>query len=183
MTAPPIASRALAIVHTAIFDAGIAALDAKIAYDSVSPITAIRFLFKGKKIFAWGGAGQGTKLINGEDQNPYISTPPFAEYVSGHSTFSAAASETLKLFTRSDSYNDSITISKGLSVIEAGITPKKDITLSWKTFTKAANQAGISRRLGGIHFKDGDLEARKMGRKIGKAVFEKATAFIEGTAQ
>ena len=67
MTAPPIASRALAIVHTAIFDAGIAAWDAKIAYDSVSPITAIRFLFKGKKIFAWGGAGQGTKLINGED--------------------------------------------------------------------------------------------------------------------
>ena len=171
------------ILANAVFDAGIAAWDAKITYDSVRPITAIRFLFKGKKIFAWGGTGEGTKLITGEDWNSYISTPPFAEYVSGHSTFSAAASETLKLFTGSDSYNDSVTISKGSSPIEAGITPKKDVTLSWKTFTEAANQAGISRRYGGIHFKDGDFEARKMGRKIGKAVFEKATAFIEGTAQ
>ena len=171
------------ILANAVFDAGIAAWDAKIVYDSVRPVTAIRFLFKGKKIFAWGGAGQGTKLINGEDWSPYISTPPFAEYVSGHSTFSAAASEALKLFTGNDSYNDSVTIPKRSSSIEAEITPKKDIILSWKTFTDAANQAGISRRYGGIHFKDGDLEARKMGRKIGKAVFEKATAFIEGTVQ
>ena len=170
------------ILNNALFDAGIAAWDAKITYDSVRPRSAIRFLFKSKNVVAWGGPREGAKLIKGENWNPYITTPPFAEFVSGHSTFSAAASQILQLFTRSNNYNNSVIIPRHSSDIEPGTTPKKDITLSWRTFTEAANQAGFSRRLGGIHFKDGDLEGRKLGSKIGEIVFEKATTFIEGTA-
>ncbi len=168
------------ILDNAVFDAGIAAWDAKITYNSIRPISAIRFLFNGKKVLAWGGAGQGTKEINGEEWNPYIITPPFAEYVSGHSTFSAAAAETLKLCTKSDRYDDSTSFDIGTSSIEKNSTPKRKITLRWRTFSEAANEAGISRRYGGIHFLDGDLEGRKLGKKIGREVYSKANSYING---
>ena len=167
----------------ALFDAGIAVWNSKRVYDSERPITAIRFLFKGKNIRAWAGANQGTKVIKGETWNSYIGTPAFAEYVSGHSTFSASSAEILKSFTGSDHFDDSATVALGTSVIEAGNTPKKDVILSWKTFSQAADEAGLSRRLGGIHFKDGDFQARKLGRKIGALVWEKAQSYFNGTAK
>jgi hypothetical protein len=60
--------------------------------------------------------------------------------------------------------------------------PSADVTLSWATFEDAATEAGLSRRYGGIHFKDGDLASRKMGRQIGRLVWEKSQAYFDGTA-
>ncbi len=78
----------------AIFDAGIVAWDNKRAFDSVRPITAIRYLFQEEEVVAWGGPFHGTKVINGDAWIPYqastFPTPPFQEYSSGHSNFSAA---------------------------------------------------------------------------------------------
>jgi hypothetical protein len=151
----------------ALHDAGVAAWDAKRAFDSVRPQSAIRFLFAEDKVCAWGGPGQGTTLIKGEDWQPYLPTPPFAEYVSGHSTFSAAAAEVLRHFTGSDAFGASATVPAGSSRIEAGSTPAADITLHWPTFSAAADQAGRSRRYGGIHFRDGDLVGRALGHLVG----------------
>lgn len=169
------------ILANAVFDASIAAWDAKVAYDFIRPISAIHFVFNGKQIKAFAGPGNGTQVINGETWKPYISTPAFAEYVSGHSTFSAASAEVLTLFTRSPFFGDSVTIASGSSTVETG-TPSKDVVLKWKTFKQAADEAGLSRRLGGIHFLSGDFEARKLGKKIGRKVFNKAQSFIDGTA-
>ena len=103
--------------------------------------------------------------------NPYqattVVTPPFSEYFSGHSTFSAAAAEVLKRFTGSDTFGASVTIAQGTSNVEPGLVPAADLTLEWKTFSDAADEAGISRRFGGIHFADGDMAGRKVGRRIG----------------
>jgi hypothetical protein len=83
----------------ALFDASISVWDCKRVIDYVRPITAIRFLFRNQRVRAWAGPGQGTKLIYGETWQPYqvssFVTPPFGEYVSGHSTFSAASAEVL----------------------------------------------------------------------------------------
>ena len=84
----------------ALLDASIACWDAKRAYDSVRPITAIRFLFAGREVLAWGGPGLGPRRIKGEEWRPYLTTPPFGEYPSGHSTFSAAAAAVLARFHR-----------------------------------------------------------------------------------
>lgn len=171
-------------VTNAVLDAGIAIWEAKRAYDSVRPVTAIHFLYKGKKVKAWGGPGQGTIIINGEDWQPYqaptVVTPPFAEYVSGHSGFSAAGAEILKRFTGSDACGWSHTQPAGSSKFEPGLVPATDITLSWKTFTDAANQAGMSRRYGGIHFPDGDVRGRAMGRLVGAQVWNRTQAYITG---
>ena len=101
-------------------------------------------------------------------------TPPFPEYISGHSTFSAAGATVLRLFTGSDMFRDSVTFPPGSSKIEPGLTPSSPVTLQWPTFSAAANQAGISRRYGGIHFKAGDLTGRAVGQIVGYEVYNKA---------
>jgi hypothetical protein len=170
----------------AIFDAGCCAWDNKLAFDSVRPITAVRWLFRGRTVSAWGGPGMGARLIRGEDWLPYqptsFPTPPFAEYSSGHSNFSAAGAEILRLFTGSDRFGGSATIPRGSSRVEPGLVPARDTTLEWATFSDAADEAGISRRYGGIHFRQGDLDARATGRAAARRCFEAAKSYFDGTA-
>jgi hypothetical protein len=172
-------------LNNAAMDAGIAAWEAKRYYDYVRPISAVRHLKADRRIRAWAGPGQGTGFINGEDWMPYqpvtFVTPPFSEYVSGHSTFSAASAEILKSFTGSDAFGHSVTIRAGSSVVEPGVVPSRDVVLRWATFTDAADEAGISRRYGGIHFRDADIEGRAMGRAIGRLVWSRAVGYFNGT--
>ncbi|MBA2727552.1 MAG: vanadium-dependent haloperoxidase, partial [Parachlamydiaceae bacterium] len=161
-------------LNNGLMDACIAAWDSKRAFDSVRPISALRFLYNGVLIKAWGGPGQGTQTILGQNWLPYLPSPSFPDLVSGHSAFSASAAEILKLFTRSDFFGDSATVLAGSSFVEPGYAPTRDVKLFWETFSDAANEAGISRRFGGIHFKDGDHQGRKLGKKVGKAAFRLA---------
>ena len=172
-------------LNNAMFDAGIVAWDNKTAFDSVRPITAIRHRYHGVKVRAWGGPYQGTKLIAGEDWLPYqmlssFPTPPFAEYASGHSNFSAAAARVLELFTGDNDFGMSVTLPAGSSKVEPRAVPAKDVTLSWPTFADAADEAGLSRRLGGIHFRQADLDGRATGRRCGNDAWAKAQRFFRG---
>jgi hypothetical protein len=96
----------------AMLDARIAAWDAKRAYDSIRPVTAISVLYRGKKIRAWGGSGKGTIEMDGAQWIPYqpatFPTPPFPDYVSGHSAYSAAAARILALWTSSERFGESV---------------------------------------------------------------------------
>jgi len=172
-------------LSNAILDAGIAGWDNKAHFDYVRPITSIRSQFLGQKIKAWGGPGKGTQEINGEDWIPYgpptFRTPPFAEYTSGHSVFSTAGAEILKRFTGSDTFGHSVTIKAGSGGYEPGV-PAADLTLSWSTFTIAADQAAMSRRYGGYHFEQGDVDGRTLGRNVAGAVWVKAQSLFNETA-
>ena len=173
-------------VTNAMMDAGIAVWDCKRVYDYVRPITAIRFLMSGKQILAWGGPFRGAQLMQGEQWQAYQTgaqpTPAFPEFSSGHSAFSAAAAEVLRSFTGSDAFGESVTVKAGSSGVEPGLVPASDVVLTWATFTEAADQAGMSRRYGGIHFKEGDLQSRAMGRLIGAQAWAKAKTYFNGTA-
>jgi len=170
----------------ALLDAGIETWYLKRTYDYVRPITAIRELFAGRRIRAWGGPGRDDQLIDGAQWQPYqeatVVTPPFAEYPSGHSTFSAAAAEVLRRCTGSDAFGATATIEAGSSHIEPGRVPAGDVTLHWDTFSAAADEAGVSRRYGGIHFRQGDLVGRAVGRRVGARVWRLATAYRNGAA-
>ena len=168
------------------FDASIAAWDTKRFYDNERPITGIRYLKRGQTIMAWAGPYQGTQPIPGETWTPYfrpdVITPPFPDHVSGHSTFSAASATVLAAFTLSDRFGASATVRAGSSLIEPGATPSVDITLSWATFSDAAEEAGLSRRYSGIHYESADVDGRTMGRKVGAAVTLTALGYILGIA-
>jgi hypothetical protein len=166
-------------------DASICCWDNKRFFDSVRPITAVRYLFRGQPVRAWGGPYRGTRVIDGAAWIPYqastFPTPPFPEYSSGHSTFSAAGAEILRLFTGSDRFGGSVSFAAGSSKFEAGAVPAADLTLSWSTFSEAAHQAGLSRRYGGIHFEQGDLDGRATGRVVAKQAWAKAQTLINGS--
>ncbi len=174
------------MLTNALLDTSIAVWDAKRTYDYIRPISAVHFLYAGKRVRAWGGPYKGTRLIDGSTWIPYqplnVVTPPFPEYVSGHSGFSAAGAEVLKRFTGSDALGATYNFAARTSTVEPGSVPSSDVRLYWATFTQAADQAAISRRYGGIHFCRGDLEARRMGRNIASIVWTKAQAYIAGVS-
>ncbi|WP_246035328.1 vanadium-dependent haloperoxidase [Dictyobacter kobayashii] len=175
------------IQSNAVFDAGIACWECKRYYNSVRPITAVRYLYNGQQITAWGGYNQGTQTIDGGQWLPYqesfVVTPPFPEYVSGHSTFSAAGAYCLQQATGSDTFGNSYTAAAGSSLIEPGFAPTQSVTLSWPTLSAAAAEAGISRQYGGIHFNQGDQDGRILGKQVATAVWAKAVGYISGKIQ
>jgi hypothetical protein len=170
------------VLGNGMLDASIAVWECKREYDLARPVTAIRFFYGGKPVRSWAGPGRGTALMDGAAFVSYIPTPPFAEYVSGHSTFSAAGAEILRRFTGSDNFGAAVTVPARSSTIEPEITPAVPVTLSWATFSEAADEAAVSRRYGGIHFESGDLEGRALGRKVGAVVWTRALMYLYGTA-
>jgi hypothetical protein len=55
--------------------------------------------------------------------------------------------------------------------------------LRWESFSDAANEAGMSRRYGGIHFRIADLAGRELGRMVAAKAWEKAQAYFNGAAK
>jgi hypothetical protein len=169
-------------VSNALFDAGIAAWNAKRRYDFIRPVMAVRTVKAGTTIRAWAGPGAGSQFIPADRFQSYIPTPSFPDYVSGHSTFSAAAGRVLRLFTGSDSLNMSTTIAAGSSSVEPNLTPAKATRLAWSTFANAAQEAGESRMIGGIHFRDANRDGITLGTSVGSNAWSKAQTYISGIA-
>ena len=199
------------LIGNAVFDAGIAAWDAKRYFDSSRPISAIRCLYAGQNVQAWAGPYQGVKTVDGGSWKPYqesnFVTPPFSEYVSGHSSFSTAAAAVLSNFFGSPNWigPNSVTVGTGESLFEpritdvtnpryvAGVTdvansgyntmgysPRAPVTLTWSTWSQAAQEAGISRIYGGIHIQDGNVDGQNLGSTIGEAVWDRASDLFAG---
>ncbi|WP_189683217.1 DUF6851 domain-containing protein [Salibacter halophilus] len=113
-------------------------------------------------------------------QRPTFVTPPFAGYVSGHSTFSSAAAEVLTQMTGDPFFpggmgtfdapqNDFLHFEEGPSV---------DIQLEWATYKDAADECSLSRIWGGIHPPVDDIDGRKMGMDIGDLAITKADEYV-----
>ena len=127
----------LARLGIAEADAFIGCWQAKYVYDTVRPITYIR------------------RVID-PTWDPIVNTPPFPEYPSGHSTQSAAAAAVLTaIFGDNFAFDDATDESDGL--------PPR----SFPSFWDAANQAGISRLYGGIHYRAAIDRGLDQGRCIG----------------
>ncbi|HYB97840.1 MAG TPA: vanadium-dependent haloperoxidase [Candidatus Limnocylindrales bacterium] len=145
-------------------------------------------------ILAWGGNPAnpdtqyaGADWIRAIDWVPYqLSTfvsPAFPGYVSGHSTFSRAAAEVMTAITGDSFFPGGIHevhVPEGGLAFEAG--PAEDISLQWATYFDAADDAGISRRLSGIHVWADDYAGRTMGAAIGQDAWLLAKQFFDGTA-
>jgi hypothetical protein len=181
------------LIGNAMLDASIAAWYQKFfgvwpnttkKYDFVRPITAIRKEYEGQTIHgAWLGPNNGFGDVSGEKWLPYqalnVVTPPFPEYVSGHSTFTSAGSTMLAQFNGGDAFGASVIIPAHSSKYESN-TPATAVTLTWATFTDAANDAGMSRRWGGIHFYTGDVHGRGLGQQVATKVWGTGQNYIKG---
>ena len=176
-------------LSNALLDASIATWNSKRVNDSVRPITFIRQTYAGKTIKGWAGPGKGVVQMDGSNWIPYQEpgsvTPPFPEYTSGHSGFSAASAQVFTRFAGTDVFKAalSVTVPAGTSTIEPKLVPKDALTLTFKSFMDAAESAGESRLYGGIHFGQADVNGRAMGAQVGDTVWAKASTYFNGTAE
>lgn len=98
------------------------------------------------------------KVIDPE-WRPYIQTPPFPSYTSGHATISAAAAEAMTAhFGDNLSFTDT-------SLLEFGIKSREI-----KSFRSAAAEAAMSRLYGGIHYRFDNENGTEAGRRLGKLI-------------
>lgn len=104
-----------------------------------------------------------TYIREGIDPNwePLIPTPPFPEYPSGHSTQSAAAAEVLTAALGAVPFDDSTSVTIGHKVRR------------FESFRVAAEEAGMSRIYGGIHYPSGNVSGRELGSCIGSKVVQR----------
>lgn len=113
-------------------------------------------------------------------QRPSFVTPPFAGYVSGHSTFSRAAAEMMTLLTGSKYFPGGMgefhAAQNEFLVFEEG--PSVDVTLQWATYIDASDQCSLSRIWGGIHPPVDDVPGRLMGMEIGPQAFMHADSYF-----
>ena len=135
------------------------------------------------KVRAWRGPDQvadpatdaaGVGWILAENwwpyQRPSFVTPPFAGYVSGHSTYSRAAAEVLTALTGNPFFPGGMSAfpvpANDFLVFERG--PSVDMTLQWATYRDAADQCSLSRIWGGIHPPADDIPGRLIGQRVGR---------------
>ncbi|MEN9785023.1 MAG: hypothetical protein RLZZ299_287 [Pseudomonadota bacterium] len=131
----------------------------------------------------------GVGWVRAREWMPYqrrtFVTPAFPGFVSGHSTFSHAAAEVLSGFTGSPYFPGGL----GTFVARAGAYlvfedgPSADVQLQWATYADAADQAGQSRRWGGIHIAPDDFGGRRLGAQVGTLALDAALPWFEGTAR
>lgn len=111
-----------------------------------------------------------TLINNNIDENwePILQTPPFPEYVSGHSVVSGSAATVLtSIFGDNFSFLDDTELPYGLPV------------RSFKSFNAAAQEAAISRMYGGIHYRAAVEIGLEQGINVGGLVVERLTLTSE----
>ncbi len=131
---------AYAITSIAFFDAFIRGWEEKYKSNYVRPETAIN------------------KHVD-QEWRPYIQTPPFPSYVSGHATNSSAAAETMTSW-----FGDQLSFTD-TSLLEFGIANREI-----KSFRAAAAEAAMSRLYGGIHYRFDNDEGLKVGKQVGELI-------------
>ena len=189
------------VASNAILDASIATWDAKYVYDYVRPITALRALGD-TPISAWRprslpvvlaystpeakadaeyavAVPAGLGEVRAADWEPYLPTPPFPGYVSGHSVFTAAWARAMELAMGKPDFNFKKTVRR-LYVEQRELA--QPVTLSYPTFAAAAEAAGISRIWAGVHWPADNERGQELGRKVGENVWRRAQQFVLGTA-
>ncbi|MFD1063814.1 FG-GAP-like repeat-containing protein [Winogradskyella litorisediminis] len=148
------------------------------------------------KLYTWRGHDfitdpttdvAGVGWILAEDWYPYqrptFVTPPFAGYVSGHSTFSRAASEILTKLTGDPFFpggvGEFVAKKDEFLVFEKG--PSVDVTLQWATYRDASDQTSLSRIWGGIHPPADDLPGRFIGQEVADDAFAFAVPYFQAS--
>ncbi|NLF38309.1 tandem-95 repeat protein [bacterium] len=151
-------ARLFALLNVAEADAGIMAWDAKYHYNRWRPIAAIRE----------ADTDGNPDTVQDAGWTPFVTTPAFPEYVSAHSSFSAAAAGILSGFFGTDSF---------VFAVQEYMNP--NMVRYYGSFSEAANEAGVERVWGGIHFSYGNEQGLAAGYAL--AGYVHSTRMIPST--
>jgi hypothetical protein len=140
-------ARLFALLNMAGADAFIACWDAKFTYNQWRPVTAIRE----------ANLVGNPQTIADPNWTPLLVTPPFPDYIAGHTTYAGAAEEVLEsVFGGNPGLVIKLTSATAPGVIE-----------SYATFDEIAEGVVEARVLGGIHWRTSSVRGRRVGQKVG----------------
>jgi hypothetical protein len=142
-------ARLFALLNISMADAAICCWDCKFMYKYWRPVTGIRN----------AGDDDNPDTVPDPNWTPLLETPPFPAYTSGHSSFSGAAAAVLTAFFGTDHIQFTAT-SDALPGVQR----------TYASFSEAANDAGLSRIYGGIHWACDNVEGLAMGQAVGAYV-------------
>jgi CARDB/PAP2 superfamily len=144
-------ARLFAQLNVALADAGIVTWDTKYIYDQQRPVNTIT-------------QDQLSGVTSDPEWRPLLDTPPFPDYISGHSTFGGAAASVLESFFGED-------VSFEIASQELpGITRYFDGNGDLNSFQEAALENANSRVYAGVHLNSSDLDGLATGQDIGAYV-------------
>jgi hypothetical protein len=143
-------ARLFAQLNIAMADAGIVAWDAKYVYEQLRPVNAIR-----------GGDTDNNPNTTGDPKwDPLLPTPPFPDYISGHSTFGGAAAGVLE-----DLFGEDVTFSISSQELP-GVSRSFSGLGSVSSFEQAARENANSRLYGGVHVDIANSDGVAIGLEI-----------------
>ena len=152
-------ARAFALIGMTQCDASICAWDSKYHHYVVRPESAIR-------LRAPSFGNPDPRVVRQPGWLSYIPTPEFPAYTSGHSTFGAAAAELMALIIG----RDRIAFS-GRPPDEVLWPQLEGVTRHWTSLSQMAEENGMSRLYGGVHWAMDHSEAMKAGIGIARQAF------------
>lgn len=141
-------ARLFALLNIAEADVGIASWEAKVFFDNWRPMLAINTA---------DTDGNGD-TIGDAAWTPLIPTPSFGAYTSGHSAFSMAGAAVLAAFFGTDDI--AFTTDTESPFLASGTTR------SFNSFSEAADEAGMSRIYGGIHWMSDNIDGAILGENV-----------------
>ncbi len=165
------------------------------------PIQTIRLLFPELEFDYYFGHSKGNMWL--PYQETRLWTPPFCDYLSGHSGFSSVGayfmnkffgpeianmelkitSDELKLLSPLYKNYSGTPLDLSLIMIDSKCSnidkslPTEPVYLVFNTWDEMAESAGISRIFGGIHYMSSNIISLDIGRQIGKLIDDKFNNF------
>jgi hypothetical protein len=178
-------ARLLALVNTAMADAGVAIWESKFYYQYWRPITGIREADAGT---GPSGTGDGNPATTGDTTFSPLGapasnltgpnfTPPFPAYPSGHAGFGGALFQTLRKFYGTDNIAFTFVSDEfnGLTHDNGG-NVRPLIPRSFSTLSQAEEENGQSRIYLGIHWSFDKTEGIAQGRRVADFIFKRLFA-------
>jgi len=149
-------ARLFALLSITQADAAISCWDAKYVYDYFRPVTGIT-----------ERSSTRSDVVIDTTWRPLLPTPAFPAYSSGHSTFSGASARILELYFGTNNISFS-----GPSPDPQRWPQLNGVVRSWRSLSQAAEEAGMSRIYGGIHWQFDNTTGQRSGRAIADSAFD-----------
>ncbi len=167
---------------SAWMDASIVTWQEKTRYDAVRPNSAIAYVYGDDLVTAWAGPGRGRGEMPADEWQAYLPENDHSDYPSGTTCGCYAHAQSLRRLTGTDELNWSTSYPAGSSRIEPGITPARDMTLTFDTWTDFTNDCGQSRNWAGVHFEAAYQASAAYCSVFGDMAYEYFSTLMDGTA-
>ena len=155
----------------------------KARFDARPSLSApFRHVYGDELVTAWGGPGAGRSEIPAGQWMSYLPEADHPEYPSGSTCGCYAQAQALRRFTGTDALDWSVSYPAGSSRIEAGVTPARDLTLHFETWSDFASNCGNARVWGGVHFHAAVEASAALCSSFGDTAFDYYSEMMNGSA-